>query len=192
MDPGELLHLVTSTLERLEIPYLVTGSTATIAYGEPRLTNDIDIAVRLDDARARELLDSFSPEDFYLAPESAERALRDHSSFNLIHPKSGLKVDFMVTDDSPFNASRFVRATLLDLADGSRARFATAEDVILKKLEYYKEGGSEKHIRDIAGVLRISGADIDFDYLEEWVETLGLAEQWELARSAAAEDRESR
>lgn len=35
-------------LEKLKIPYLITGSIAAMAYGEPRLTNDIDIVADID------------------------------------------------------------------------------------------------------------------------------------------------
>ena len=45
MELAELLHRVTASLEALDIPYLVTGSMATIAYGEPRFTRDIDVVV---------------------------------------------------------------------------------------------------------------------------------------------------
>jgi len=44
MEQSELLRFVVSVLERLDIPYFVTGSTVTIFYGEPRFTNDIDTA----------------------------------------------------------------------------------------------------------------------------------------------------
>ena len=188
MDPGELLRLVAATLDGLGIVHFVTGSTATITYGEPRFTNDIDIAVRLDVTESEALCEAFPSPDFTVSTESAARAVRDHSSFNLIHPASGLKVDFMVTDDSPFNVSRFERATRLDIGAGPSVCFATPEDVILKKLEYYREGGSEKHMRDIAGVLRVSAANIDVDYIAGWVARLRLAEEWNLALRAASDD----
>ena len=47
MGPFELLQRVVEVLEHLQIPYLVTGVIASIAYGEPRLTNDIDVVVAL-------------------------------------------------------------------------------------------------------------------------------------------------
>ncbi len=183
MDPGELLRFVTSALDRIGVDHFVTGSTATIAYGEPRLTNDIDIVVRLDDSSVEDLCRQFAGEEFYLAPEAVERAVRASSSFNLIHPTAGLKVDFMVAEDSAFNRSRFDRATELQISDGEYARFATPEDVILKKLEYYRDGKSEKHLRDIAGVLRVSGDEIDFDYIRQWVRALGLDPEWDRAES---------
>ncbi len=180
MDPGELLQVVAAKLEELEVPYFVTGSMATIAYGEPRFTNDIDLVVRLEAGKVEALVGAFDAEDFYLARESVVNALHRRSSFNLIHPHSGLKVDFMVAEASTFNESRFERTRRLDIGTGTRLPFASPEDVILKKLQYYRDGGSEKHLRDIAGVLRTS-REIDTRYIEEWSSRLGVEAQWTVA-----------
>ncbi len=78
----------------------------------------------------------------------------------------------------PFNASRFTRSKQIYPSDTYKANFAAPEDVIIKKMEYYKEGGSEKHLRDITGILKISRDDIDYGYISEWAERLGLTEIW--------------
>jgi hypothetical protein len=84
----------------------------------------------------------------------------------------------MVPADNEFNRSRFNRGVMVPIDDaGHQVRFATPEDAILKKLEYFREGGSEKHIRDIKGVLLIQGDAIDFNYLNKWAERLGVVEQ---------------
>lgn len=186
MDPGELVRLVTRVLRDERIPHFVTGATATIIYGEPRLTNDVDLVVRLDPGRVDALLARFPPEEFYLDREAVERAIAARTSFNLIHPSSGLKVDFMITDESPFDHSRFARVREIEIGGGERASFAAPEDVILKKLEYFREGASEKHLRDIAGILRISGEELDREYLDSWAERLGLSKEWERARRQAS------
>ena len=67
--------------------------------------------------------------------------------------------------------------------------FASPEGVILKKLEYYREGGSDKHLRDIAGILRISGDQVDFAYIGDWATRLDLAEIWAKVRKTATEER---
>lgn len=185
MDPGELLGLVAEALRTLRVPHFVTGSTATIAYGEPRFTNDIDIVVKLKREDIEPFVAQFGGDDYYLSPESIESAVTRSASFNLIHPASGLKVDFMVAADTEFNRSRFRRARAIDTGIGTRVPFASPEDVILKKLEYFREGGSQKHLRDIVGVLRTSG-ELDLDYLARWAEILGVTAEWrnvaELAR----------
>lgn len=179
MDPSELLRVVTGILEGLGLRYLVTGSTATIFYGEPRFTNDIDIVLDLPSARVSELCAAFPPDDFYLSEESVRRAVAGGGQFNLIHPKSGLKVDLIVAADSPFNRSRFGRSRRLSPGPDFQASFASPEDVILKKMEYFREGHSDKHLRDITGVFKISGDQIDRVYLEDWVSRLGLEKVWQ-------------
>lgn len=178
MDQTDLLRCVVTVLERLRVPYLVTGSMATIFFGEPRFTNDIDIVVRLPLARIPDFCRSFPPADFYLDEQSVRDAVVSHGQFNLIHPTSGLKVDFVVAPDTAFERSRFERRVRVHPAPDLDAMFATAEDVIVKKLEYYAAGGSEKHLRDIAGVLKISGARVDRSYVARWAAELGLSAVW--------------
>ena len=88
MDPSELLERLAQTLEDLRIPYLITGSMATIAYGEPRFTNDIDVVVRLVSHHIDSLCRAFPPEQFYISREAIAEALANHSQFNILHPAS--------------------------------------------------------------------------------------------------------
>lgn len=178
MDQDELLRKVVGSLEAVGLRYLVTGSMATSLYGEPRFTNDIDIVVDLPRDRIEELLRQFPVEEFYLSEESVRRAVERRTQFNVIHPRSGLKVDLMIAADDPFDKSRFTRARRLHPAPDYQATFAAPEDVVLKKMEYYRDGGSDKHLRDIAGVLQVGGSEIDRDYLSDWAERLGVSEIW--------------
>jgi hypothetical protein len=157
----------------------------TIFFGEPRLTNDIDIVVDLPRERIADFAAAFPAGEFYVSEEAMRRAVTQRSQFNVIHPASGLKVDVMIPAPTPFNESRFRRARQLKPGPDYEATFASPEDVILKKLEYYREGGSEKHVRDIAGILRISRDQIDFSYLDEWASRLGLLDVWEKVRTMA-------
>lgn len=184
MEQSELLRLVIATLERLRLRYFVTGSTATIFFGEPRFTNDIDLVVDLPAERIGELCAAFPADAFYLEEESVRRAVRNRGQFNIIHPASGLKVDMVVPAENAFNRSRFARTRRVRPAPDYDAAFASPEDVILKKMEYYREGGSDKHLRDIAGVLKISGGQLDRPYIDEWSDRLGLAEIWARIRAA--------
>src|SRR5215217_2901841 len=176
MEQFDLLHYVVGVLERIGLRYFVTGSMATIFFGEPRFTNDIDIVVDLPSDRIPELCAAFPAPEFYLSEEAVRRAVSRRGQFNIIHPSSGLKVDVMVPADSPFNRSRFTRTKKVKPAPDFDAVFSSAEDVILKKMESYREGGSEKHLRDIAGVLKISGERLDRDYIAEWADRMGTSE----------------
>jgi len=185
MEPSELLQYAVQVLEKLGLRYFVTGSTATIFYGEPRFTNDIDIVVDLPSERVAELCAAFPANEFYISEEAARRAVARKGQFNVIHPASGLKLDLMIPVEDAFNRSRFARVRRLHPSSDYEAVFASVEDVILKKMEYYREGGSEKHLRDIAGVLKISGGAVDRGYIEEWVGRLGLEEVWGRIRERA-------
>lgn len=158
MELSDLLRHVAETLERLQIPYLVTGSVATIAYGEPRLTNDIDIVVELPPNAVTTFCAAFPEPDYYCPRDLVEQAVKQRFPFNIIHPSSGLKIDVMLASNSEFDRSRLARAVRVQGGPEFAAWFASPEDVIIKKLAYFKEGGSEKHIRDILGVLKIRRA----------------------------------
>ena len=179
MDQSDLLRYVASVLEKLGLRYFVTGSVVAIFFGEPRFTNDIDIVVDLKPERIQEFCSEFPQTDFYLSEEAVRRAVRQHSQFNIIHPASGLKVDVMIPSASPFNSSRFSRTTRIKPAPDYDAVFSSPEDVILKKMEYYREGGSDKHLRDIAGILKISADLIDRTYIADWAARLELSEIWD-------------
>src|SRR4051812_49875741 len=96
MEPSELLQRIVAILERLGLRYFVTGSMATIFFGEPRFTNDIDIVVDLPVNRIAEFCAAFPAPEFYLSEETVHRAVSRRGQFNIIHPASGLKVDVMV------------------------------------------------------------------------------------------------
>lgn len=161
MEPSELLRYVVDVLERVQVRYLVTGSIATIHYGEPRFTNDIDIVVDLPTEVADRFCAAFPSGDFYVDESTIRKAIAGRGQFNIIHPASGLKIDVMIPARDAFNASRVARAWRVHPEDDYEASFASPEDVVIKKLDYYCAGGSDKHLRDIASILKISGERLD-------------------------------
>ena len=182
MELYELLEQVVLTFDRLQIPYLITGSVASMAYGEPRLTNDIDIVAAVEAQHVAALVAAFPAPSFYLSDEAVRTAIARQSQFNIIHPGSGLKIDVMVLKDTPFDHSRFARARTIRPSETYPAAFASAEDVIIKKMEYYRAGESEKHLRDITGMLKVSGEEIDQAYIAEWADRLELRQIWDMIR----------
>jgi len=178
MDLIELMAFVTNVFDELSIPHFITGSCASISYGEPRLTNDIDIVADIAPEKIEKLLARFPQEEFYISEDAVKQALAFKNQFNIIHPSSGLKVDVMIRHNSKFDDSRFCRVRNLNITGKNQIAFASPEDVIIKKMEYFKLGGSEKHLRDITGILRLSGESIDKNYISEWVRILGLEDIW--------------
>jgi hypothetical protein len=180
MGPYELLGIIVEILERLQISYLVTGSTAAMAYGEPRFTNDIDIVAGIDDSHVSQLLAELPEDQFYIDDEAIRDAIRHNTQFNIIHPSSGLKIDIVIRKQTSFNDSRFRRVRRIKPGDNYEADFASPEDIILMKMRYFKDGGSDKHLRDIAGILKISGAEIDRPYIADWASKLETTDVWDL------------
>lgn len=181
MDQTELLRFVVDQLEDIGLRYFITGSIASISYGEARFTNDIDIVVDLPARRAADLCRRFPDDQFYVSEDAALDAARGHGQFNIIHPASGLKIDIIVPSPSEFTVERFVRAVRMPAGDERDAVFSSAEDIILSKMLFYREGKSDKHLRDIAGVIRIRGERLDQAYIEHWSPRLGLEEIWQAA-----------
>ena len=181
MTQAELLHYLVEVVEDLGIPYMVGGSHAAMYYGEPRLTRDVDIIAVLTLDRLPALLERFPPDQFYADADAAREAIATSGQFNIIHPASGLKIDVYVNPDTPYDRARLARRHKLPLAPGIDAYFARPEDVILYKLLYARDGG-DMHLRDVVGIIRVSGPDLDEQYLADWAERLGVRAAWERAR----------
>lgn len=181
MEPTELLRIVGERLDRLGCDRFTTGSLASMVFGEPRFTNDIDIVVRMDERQARLLSATFLGDEWYVSVEAAVEAARSRGMFNIIHVPSGLKADIIVAAESVFDASRFARVRQIELPDGRVEPFASPEDVILKKLEFFREGGSQKHLRDVASMIAVQGAQsLDWQYLNQWAGRLGITHQLDM------------
>jgi predicted nucleotidyltransferase len=166
-------------LEEQGITYLLVGSLASGAYGEPRLTHDIDVVVELRPDQAAKLCKAFPSPEYYVSEKAAQEAVAAGGQFNVIHPASGNKIDFMIARRDAWGRSQISRRRREQILPGRPGYTAAPEDVILGKLWYYHEGGSEKHLRDIAGMLQVSGDEIDKEYINHWAQQLGLTEHWQ-------------
>ena len=165
-------------LERLGLPYCITGSVAASVYGEPRLTADIDVVLlmRVDDIAA--LQAAFPAVDYYVPPDETlrlELARSARGMFNLIHHPSQFKADVYLAASDPLHAWAREHRRRIDL-EGTGAWIAPPEYVIVRKLEYLREGGSDKHVRDVRFMMAASA--IDRALVEREVARLGLQEQW--------------
>jgi hypothetical protein len=183
MEQSEFLRTAVQTLESLAIPYAIVGSWGSGVYGEARFTRDIDIVVDLPLADVPRFCAAFPASEFYLSEEAARSAIRDRSQFNLLHPASGNKIDFMLTRPNTWDDEQLRRRRRIEFPQGANsfhAYVAAPEGVILGKLWYYSQGGGERHLRDIDGILRVSGADVDRSEVERWAARIGCGEVWQL------------
>ncbi len=187
LGPRELLQIFAIFFENHSIDYRVVGSMASIAYGENRFTNDVDIVADLCSAHVAPLCQYFQPPNYFLAPHAIEEAIKKRSQFNIIHIPAGLKADIMLPKQTPFANMEHRRARRLTDPDGLSAIFASPEDVILNKLIFYRLGESDKHLRDIAGILKVMGAELDLAYIADWTTQLGVSGPWGLVQQRVRE-----
>ncbi len=176
-----LIDVFLSVIERLEkenIPYMIVGSVAAMVYGEPRMTHDMDVVIDLFPADVNKIAILFPLKEFYCPPEEVLKSeIVNRGQFNLIHHESGLKIDFMIRKISAHSVEEFKRRKKVPFWKGIHVYLATPEDIIIKKLNFYREGGSEKHIRDIRGIL--AETELDQVYLKNWIDQLGYTQEWE-------------
>jgi hypothetical protein len=173
-----------AVLESADIPYFVTGSFASSAHGIPRSTNDIDIVIAPSREQLSALLAQFPPTEFATDRDAAFDALNRRSQFNVIDYATMWKVDFILRQYTPFDASRFARRSIVEIA-GVRLQTASPEDILITKLWWAKLGESDRQINDVAGIIQVQGTGLDIEYVERWVAVLELDDQWALARHRA-------
>jgi hypothetical protein len=183
MAEPELFLLFVRPFNRAGIRYVIGGSVAAIFYGEPRLTNDVDFVAFLNEADIRKLPEIFPSADFYLPPIEtimAEVAREQRGHFNIIHKETSFKADVYPTGRDELNAWAFRHKRPVDF-QGETLVLAPPEYVIVRKLEYFREGGSEKHLRDIRAMLAVSGDQMDQPVLAELIQQRGLQALWQRA-----------
>jgi hypothetical protein len=181
MPDHDFIGIFISKLNNLNVRYVVTGAVASIIYGEIRLTHDIDLVIELNTSDIERFIAAFPLEAFYCPPPEViyleiTRPQRGH--FNLIHHDTGFKADIYASGQDELHQWALDNRKRVDFG-GEELWLAPPEYVILRKLEYYREGGSDKHLRDISGILELSLNQIDIKLLEKKIMDLGLEEEWQ-------------
>jgi hypothetical protein len=171
-------------LEEMGMRYLVTGGVASVIYGDPRFTRDVDVVLDLPAESVPRLTEAFAGGDYYVPPEEtllAEAKRVPGGHFNIIHRDTALRADVYIAGEDPLHAWAFEHQRRLRL-DAVDIWVAPPEYVIIRKLQYFLASDSDRHLRDIASMLRISGDLIHDASMSRWVEELGLAEAYARAR----------
>ena len=142
-------------------------------------TNDIDIAVFLPEPKvvgACAALDA----GFFVDEVAAREASRRRASFNVFHRETMLKVDFFVLAGTPYDREQMRRRVrvVVGADPATSAGMLAPEDVILRKLAWYRDGGgiSERQWLDVASVIKVQRERLDCGYLRTWAAELGVAE----------------
>lgn len=169
-------------LEQHQIPYFITGSIASIFYGEPRLTHDIDIVIHLNPSNIQRLNALFPLEQYYCPPEEVihiEARRKPYGHLNLIHHKTGLKADLYTDAGDALHEWAFKMRKRITLGENLELWLAPPEYVIIRKLEYFREGGSTKHLEDIQKMLSQVHEVLDQDFLQKQIDNRRLEVCWQ-------------
>jgi hypothetical protein len=185
----EFFEKVLSVLDTLGVQYMIVGSVGSMLYGEPRLTNDMDVVLELRPDKVASLAAAFpSPQYYFPPPAAVLDAIARRGQFNVIHVESGSKVDLVVRKDDAFAREEFSRRQKVAFSERMDCVSARPEDLIVAKLRSYRAGGSEKHLRDVRAMLFVVGRELDMTHIEKWVKVLDLSSQWEVARSRGLQE----
>lgn len=179
----KLKHLLTflHRIESMPLQYMITGSIASILYGRPRLTQDMDVVLALSPKDAKDFSERFDLQEFYCPPLEIiqeELARKNGGHFNIIDQRTGYKIDIYPAADDPLCRWGLEHRRRVELIPGEEVWVAPPEYVIVMKLLYYKEGGSQKHLEDIRAMLEVSGEEIERAAIEEWGRKKGIEKEW--------------
>lgn len=177
----ESLTRIVEHLEAAQLDYMIVGSVASTIYGEPRLTRDIDLVLSLKLASAATFIAALPSHLYYVPPsEIVTQEIQRKGQFNLLDQIAAFKIDIIFCKSNPHSVAEFLRRRRLQILPTIEAWVAAPEDVIIKKLQYFVEGRSEKHLIDIRGI--IANTELDHMYLKEWIQSLCLTDAWQAAQ----------
>ena len=185
MQTPDFYQAFIAPVEKTGFDYFVTGAVAAILYGEPRLTHDIDLVINIPSSSIRMMTSLFSPDHYYCPPEEViQQELRrpEKGQFNIIHHETGLKADLYCFGDDPLHRWALARRVRITLEAGDSLWMAPPEYVILRKLAYFREGGSQKHLSDIRGILLQQEKLPERQWLEDRIREMGLLREWSLCQ----------
>jgi hypothetical protein len=184
MPQHELIELFVYPLEDSGLEYMITGSVASILYGEPRLTHDIDLILHVNANELEQIPKIFPANTYYVPPVEVLRTELSRTygaRFNLIHHDSGTKADFYFATGDFLHQWGISKKRRVDIGNNHAVWLAPPEYVIIRKLQYFREGESQKHLRDIAGMIAASAPLIDKTVLFDFLEKMHLKSIWDSA-----------
>lgn len=165
----EFIFAFIRPLNKLDIPYFITGSMAAIIYGEPRLTHDVDIVLNLQDKNIEPFFNAFKSDAYYVPPIEVikiEAARHRMGHFNLIYKKTGFKADIYLKGNDELHDWAFKNCSV-EIIEDQKVYIAPPEYVIIRKLMYFREGKSGKHLDDITNIFRHSVEMIDLNFINK-------------------------
>lgn len=177
MSFQQVLQKITKALDGAGVAYMLTGSFASAYHGSPRSTQDIDLVIAASPVQLRTFIRNLPGREYYADLDSALEALKRESMFNVIDLESGWKIDLIICKSRTFSQEEFGRRQKANV-QGVPLFVASAEDIVIAKLEWSKLSHSQRQIEDAVGIMRIRCESLDRSYLGKWVNQLGLLKEW--------------
>jgi hypothetical protein len=168
----EFVRQIAGRLQSAGLDYMMTGSMAMAVYTTPRMTRDVDLVLECSVADVETIVGLFSP-DCYIDRAAVEEAIVSRSMFNIVHNDWIIKGDFIVRKDDDYRRTEFARRRTVDV-DGTPISVVAPEDLILSKLVWALESGSELQRRDVRAILDTE-TELDWEYMHSWAGKLGVA-----------------
>jgi len=168
MNLPEVVPRITAALDQSGIAYMLSGSFASAYYGAPRSTQDIDLVIAATPSQLRAFVQGLPSDQYYVDLDAALEARERQSLFNVVDHDTGWKIDFIIRKSRAFSLEEFSRRRLVDV-EGMPLFVATAEDVIIAKLEWSKLSQSQRQIEDVVAMLRMRWASLDRSYLGNYI-----------------------
>jgi len=182
-----VLRRITTALDVAGIAYMLTGSFASAHHGAPRSTLDLDIVVAASPEQIKKFIGALPANEYYADLNSALDARSRESLFNIIDSLTGWKIDFIFRKSRRFSQEEFQRRKTIEF-QGLELFVATAEDIVIAKLEWAKLAQSYRQLEDVADILRVRAGTLDRPYLDKWVAELDLASEWQKAQTLSTRD----
>ena len=184
MSVPDVVRRIGTALDQAGIGYMLSGSFASAHYGAPRSTQDIDLVIEATPTQLRAFIDGLSGNEYYADLDSALEAHKRQSMFNVIDLATGWKIDLIIRKSRAFSQEEFRRRQRVTLHDVPLF-LASAEDVVISKLEWAKLAQSRRQLEDAAAILRVRWDALDHSYMAKWIKELDLKKEWDDAQRVA-------
>lgn len=173
MDQKEAFIKVIKILKKLKTPYMIVGGFAVSFWGEPRSTHDLDIVIEIKSKNKEKLVKIFRKNGYYIDENAINEAINFKRMFNVIHPTSELKIDFWIIGNDEYSHKKF-QQKIKQKIFGNDVFLASPEDLILMKLDWYKQSKISKHYLDAQGIYRLQKDILNIKYLKKWAIKLNV------------------
>ena len=182
MTADEAVVAVLDALATAHIPYMIVGSLASNFHGVPRSTRDADFVIELAPGRLETLSRSLPPE-LALEPQGAFEMVTGTMRYVIALAGSPFICELFVISDDPHDRERFARRVAARVF-GRSAFLATAEDMIVTKLRWAREGRRSKDRDDVRNIIAVRDGELDWTYIRGWTDRHGTTPLLDEIRSS--------